>query len=55
MADFIYGVRGAGKKNVLSPTTNMNVVMKTEFLASQSTFELRLTMLVTVSAELSWI
>jgi hypothetical protein len=55
MADFIYGVRGARKKNVLSPTTNMDMVMKTEFFASQSAFERRLMMLVTVPAELPWV
>jgi len=54
MTDFIYGVRGT-RENVFSPTTDVDVVMKIEFSAPQSTFERRFMMLVTVPAELPWI
>jgi len=55
MTDFIYGVRGTGEENVFGPTTDVDVVMKTEFSAPQSAFESQLMMLVTVPAELPWI
>lgn len=55
MTDFIYGVRGTGQENVFGPTTDVDVVMKTEFSAPQSAFESQLMMLVTVPAELPWI
>jgi hypothetical protein len=55
MTGFIYWVRGTGQKNVFNPTTDLDVVMKTEFSAPQSAFEHRLMMLVTVTATLPWI
>jgi hypothetical protein len=55
MTNFIYGVRGTGEENVFSPTTDVDVVMNTEFSSAQSAIERQLMMLVTVPAELPWI